>query len=138
VRTDDPAPRRPDPRLVRDAGRQIGRFALLVVCSLLCMSLDLPWQAAALLFSVPAVAVGLLALRDVVRAGMGAAAITFTVVGTLLAGLMVIGQVATIALPPVRELQECRAEALSPSAERECQRDYERRLDDIRNLSRSR
>lgn len=119
---------------MREAGRQIGRFALLVASSFLCMSLQLPWQAAALLFSVPAVVVGVLALRAVIRAGMGAGAVTFTIVGTLLAALMVLGQVAALVLPPVRELQECQANALSPSAERECQSDYERRLDELTQL----
>jgi hypothetical protein len=103
-----------------------------VLASLLCSSLRLPWQAAAILFSVPAVVVGVLAVRAVVRARMRGPTIAFTVIGVVMAALMALGQAVLLIFWPLQQdLQECQEAALTRSAERQCQQDYERRLDDL-------
>lgn len=110
----------------------MGHFGLLVLCSLVCSSLRLPWQAAALLFSVAAVVVGVMAVAAVARARTHRGSVVFTAVGVVLAGLLALSQAAALVFWPIQaDLQECLDEALTPTAERECRSDYERRIQDL-------
>ena len=127
---------KPDPAAVRRAALWVGRFTLLLLASLVCSSLRLPWQAAAVVFSLAAVVVGVLAVRACVRARLRSTAVVFTVVGVVMAALMVLGQAALLALWPVQvDLQECQADALTLSAKQACQQDYDRRLEDLTHLT---
>jgi hypothetical protein len=123
---------------VRRAASLVGRFGLLVLASLLVNGLDLPWQAAAIGFSVAAVVVGIQAVRAVARARMRTSAMVFTSVGVGLAALMVLGQGLALAFWPLQaDYQKCRRDALTISSERQCQVDYERRILDLSRLGRT-
>jgi hypothetical protein len=116
----------------------VGRFGLLVLASLLVNGLDLPWQAAAIGFSVAAVVVGIQAVRAVARARMRTAATVFTSVGVGLAALMVIGQGLALAFWPLQaDYQKCRRDALTISAQQQGQVDDERRNLDLSRLGRT-
>ena len=113
----------------------VGRFTLLLLASLVSSSLRLPWQAAAVGFSLAAVVVGVLAVRACVRARLRSTAVVFTVVGVVMATLMVLGQAALLAMWPIQvDLQECQADALTVSAKQACQQDYDERLEDLTRL----
>ena len=131
------APRRePDPARTKEAGRWLGRFALLVLASLIANGLPLPWQAGALAFSLPALVVGGLALRAVVRAGLRRLPTVMLGLGLTMTVFMVIGQIGLLALWPVQQdLQECRSRALTLSAGEQCQRDFDERISDLTRLT---
>ncbi|MFP5346724.1 MAG: hypothetical protein ACLGIA_06835 [Actinomycetes bacterium] len=141
VREPPPPPRHPqhrgpqrprDPQAGQHAARMVGRFALLVLASLVCTNLRLPWQAAAVLFSVPAVVVGILAVRAIVRAGMRGPLVVLTSMGVVMAVVMAIGQLGLLIFWPLTaQLEECQAGALTQTAKRQCMQDYERRLQDL-------
>ncbi len=123
---------------MRRAASLVGRFGLLVLASLLVNGLELPWQAAAIGFSVAAVVVGIQAVRAVSRAKMRATAMVFTSVGVGLAALLALGQGLALAFWPLQaDYQKCRRDALTISAERQCQADYERRILDLSRLGRT-
>ena len=126
----------PDPARTKEAGRWLGRFALLVLASLIANGLPLPWQAGALAFSLPALVVGVLALRAVVRAGLRRLPTVMLGVGLTMTVFMVIGQIGLLALWPVQQdLQECRSRALTLSATEQCQRDFEERISELTRLT---
>ena len=125
----------PDPVQVKRAGQLLGRFALLVLASLIANGLPLPWQAGALAFSLGALVVGALALRAVLRARMRRMPAVMLGVGLSMTVVMVIGQIGLLALWPVQQdLQECRSRALTLSATEQCQRDFEERISDLTQL----
>ncbi|WP_461024399.1 hypothetical protein [Thalassiella azotivora] len=117
---------------LRRAGRLMTRFAVLVLAAVVTSTLRLPWQAAALVFSVGAVVVGVLATRAVVRARMGGAGVAFAAAGVGLSAVMVVVNGASVALWPVQaELQRCQQRAVTEAAERRCLAEYERTLTDL-------
>lgn len=131
-----PAPRPdPDPAQSRQAARWLGRFALLVFASLVASGLPLPWQAGALAFSLPALVVGALALRAIIRARMRRLPAVMLGAGLTMTAFMVLGQIGLLVLWPVQQdLQECRSRALTLSAAEQCQRDFDERVTDLTRL----
>ncbi len=132
-----PPPRRgqappPDPAQQRLAMRWLGRFALLVFASLVAAGLPLPWQAGALAFSLPALVVGTLALRAVVRAGMRRLPVVMLGVGLTMTAFMVLGQIGLLVLWPVQsDLQDCRDRALTLAAAEVCQAEFDERVAEL-------
>jgi hypothetical protein len=125
-------PTAPDPAQTRLAARWLGRFTLLVVASLVAAGLPLPWQAGALAFSLPALVVGALALRAVIRARMRRLPALMLGIGLTMTAFMVIGQIGLLVLWPVQQdLQECRSRALTLSATEQCQRDFDERIEEM-------
>jgi hypothetical protein len=117
----------PDPATVRRAGTAVGRFALLMLAGLLCLELPVPWQAAGIVFTGLGIVVGVQAIRRVAAAGMRGTLIASLGIGLAMAGIILLLQIAMLALwPAAFRLQECRADALTISAEDQCLRDYER------------
>lgn len=117
----------PDPATVRRAGASVGRFALLMLAGLLCLELPVPWQAAGIVFTGVGIVVGVQAIRRVTAAGMRGTLIASLGIGLAMAGVILLLQVAMLALwPAAFQLQECRSDALTISAEDQCLRDYER------------
>ncbi|HZI96068.1 MAG TPA: hypothetical protein VFD41_00930, partial [Actinomycetales bacterium] len=124
-----------DPVQVKRASQLLGRFALLVLASLIANGLPLPWQAGALVFSLVAFVVGVMALRAVLRARMRRLPAVMLGIGLSMTVLLVIGQIGLLALWPLQQdLQECRDRALTLSATEECQRDFDERISELTQL----
>lgn len=122
-----PAPPAPRPELVKAATSSARLFLLLAICSLVMSGRPLPWAATSLLFSIPAVWVGIQALRRHRAAGSGPGSTFAMTLGVGLAAFVVGSQVLNLVLWPVQwEYEQCRAEALSVSALDRCE---ERRVD---------
>lgn len=112
----------PRPELVKAATSSARLFLLLAISSLVMSGRPLPWAATSLLFSVPAVSVGVLALRRHRAAGSGPGSTFAITLGVGLAAFVVGSQLLNLVLWPVQwEYEQCRAEALSVSALDRCE-----------------
>lgn len=130
------SPRRPpEPAQARALSRTVTRFALLMLAGLLCLQLPVPWQAAGIVFTVLGLVTGVRAVRQALRAGMGGSLVVSLSLGLVMAGVLLLMQLALLAVwPAAFELQECRARALTVRAEEECRRDYERWIEERSRL----
>jgi hypothetical protein len=127
-------PGRLTPAQARRLSVLVGRFALLVLASLLTSRLPLPWSAAAPVFCALGLVAGVAALRATVGTRTGGAMPVALGVSLGMTAVILLQQVVMLALWPVTaDLQRCRERAVTVTAERLCQEDYERR---IRELSR--
>ena len=124
-----PDNRPPSPRLLREAATSARLFLLLAICSLVMSGRPLPWGATSLLFSVPAVWVGLRALRQHRAAGSGRGSTLAVSVGVGLAAFVVASQLLNLALWPVQwDYERCRARALGVNALERCDSERVQRL----------
>ncbi|WP_448630163.1 hypothetical protein [Cellulomonas soli] len=129
--TRSPQPRPVDQELAARAARTARVFGLLVLSSVLVSTLPLPWQGAALVFALAGLVVGgralLLSLRSGARGGMPAAlglGVAVALFWSFVAGGMLL-------LWPVQAArQECTAQALTLSAQRHCEQQFEQDLKD--------
>jgi len=102
---------------------------LLVLAALVTGTLPLPMQAAALLFSVAAIVVGVRALRAVWRPGLRERLAPVLLLGLVFASLLAISFSVMLALWPVQmERQECVSRALTLSARQACETRYQEAL----------
>ncbi|WP_182111953.1 hypothetical protein [Actinotalea sp. JY-7876] len=125
-------PRPPDPEAARAASRRVTHFGLLLLATLVVTSLPLPWQAAAVGFAVAAVVVGIRALMAVWRAGLRGAVVPLLGLGIGFSAVMVLSLGTMLALWPLQvELEQCRRDALTISAQDRCQAEYEQSLRDV-------
>ena len=113
-------------------------FGVLILGSVLVATLPLPWQAAAFLFAVPAVVVGIRALVVAVRArtrGLVPLLATGGVVALLWTLFL-----ATLVIqwPAVLERQECLEGALTVTATSACETQYQEHVDRIGDSLRER
>ena len=125
-----------DPQTARTAQRLVLHFVLLVLAALITATLPLPVQAAALLFAVAALVVGLRALRVVWRPGLRERLAPVLLLGLTFAALLVLSLSVMLALWQVQvEHQKCTARALTIGAREECEVRYqesiERRLEEL-------
>ncbi|AEI11445.1 hypothetical protein Celgi_0926 [Cellulomonas gilvus ATCC 13127] len=128
-----PHPEPPDPELVARAAR-LGRvFAALLLAGVITGTFPVPWQAASLVFGVLALVVGgralLVALRSRQRGlltGMLAAGLGITAMWVVVALGM------TLMWPAQLDRQRCLAGALTITAERTCEAQFEQDLTDWR------
>lgn len=128
VRPPAPTPPRPpvDPEAARAASRQAMHFGLLMLASMVTSSLPLPWQAAALVFAVAAVVVGVRALRAVWVSGLRGGLLVIVSVLLGLAGMTTVSLATMLALWPLQmERQECLHGALTIAAEERCNDAYD-------------
>ncbi len=125
----------PDPAGARRLAGLVLRFALLMLASLLVSRLPLPWGAAAPLLTLAALAVGVAALVQGVRARVRASSHVLVGLGLGLGVVVLLQQALVVALWPITvQLQECRDAALTIAADDACQADYERRIRDLTRL----
>lgn len=121
-----PQPPPADPEQLRDLARRVLRFSLLMLGGVLALQLPVPWQASGILLTGAGLVVGAGALRRALRARVRTALVVSVVVGLAMGGLVLVLHLAMLAVwPAALELQECRARALTVSAEDECQAQYE-------------
>ncbi|MGN8246539.1 hypothetical protein ACTHAM_000203 [Cellulomonas soli] len=126
-----PEPRPVDEVLSARAARQARVFGLLVLASVLVSTLPLPWQSAALVFALGGLVVGaralVLTLRSGARGGLPAAlglGVAVTLFWSFVAGGMLL-------LWPVQAArQECVSQALTLTAQRACEQQFEQDLKD--------
>lgn len=131
-----PAAQPLDPQTARTAQRLVLHFVLLVLAALITATLPLPLQAAALLFAVAAVVVGLRALRVVWRPGLRERLAPVLLLGLSFAALLIVSLSVMLALWQVQvERQECLARALTIGAREDCEVQFqdsiERRLEEL-------
>ncbi len=118
----DPTRPPPDPDAVRGASRQVMHFGLIMLASLVTAALPLPWQAAALVFALGAIVVGIRAMRAVWRSGVRGALVPVLGVGLVFAALMSISLATMLALWPLQvQRQDCLRDALTISAREACE-----------------
>jgi hypothetical protein len=124
-----------DPAAARETARAVTRFAAFMLAAMLCLQLPVPWQAAGIAFTAGGLVTGVTAVRRAVAARLGAGLLGFLGVGLAVGVVMLLLQVAAIALwPAAFELQECRRDALTLRAQEQCQRGYERWIEERTRL----
>uniref|UniRef100_UPI0028E7961D hypothetical protein n=1 Tax=uncultured Cellulomonas sp. TaxID=189682 RepID=UPI0028E7961D len=119
----------PDPEGSESAFGLTRLFGVLVLSSVLVATLPLPWQAAAFLFAVPAVVVGLRALVVATRARTRGLVPLLAVGGVVaLLWTLFLGGIA-LQWPAVLERQECLEGALTVTATSACELQYEQHVE---------
>ena len=125
-------PRPPDPVAVREASRRVLHFGLLMLTSLVTASLPFPWQAAALVFAVAALVIGVRALVAVWRAGLRGALVPVLAIGLFFAAMLSASLTMMLALWPIQvENQQCLRDALTISAREACAEELQDSLDEV-------
>lgn len=126
-----PAPPAPDSEIVRTTSRRVLHFLAFLLASVVTSALPLPWQAASLVFVAVGIVVGLRALVLAWRGGVrGGLAATLSV-GVALACFVGLGMVSLLAFWPQQlDRQECLAGAVTISANRTCEADFRRAVDE--------
>ena len=121
------APHRP-PQLV---SRQL-TLALLTIGGLLAQRLPLPWSVAGVVFLIPAVVVGVLLVRALVRAKVGGLAMLGTAVTLGLAALTLLLTTGRLALYPVTSgYEQCLAAAITEQAKAVCEEQRVRQTEEL-------
>lgn len=119
-------PRRVDPDAVARASLLTRHFALLMLAGLLTLGMPLPWSVAALAFTVAALVVGTRALLAARRAGVRGGLVVSLSLGLAVSALVTLSFTSVFALWPVQlERQACVDRALTISATRVCEREFE-------------
>jgi hypothetical protein len=122
----------PDPEVQARTLRRTRLFGVLVLGSILVATLPLPWQAAALLFAIAALGVGIWALLGAVR-GRTRGLVPLLSVGVVVALSWTLILGVQLALWPVQQdRQDCLRGALTISATNACEQQYEQDLDKLR------
>lgn len=117
----------PDPAAAREVSRSVGRFALLMLAGLLCVQLPVPWQAAGIVFTTAGLVVGARTVRRAVTAHLRAPVVLWLSLGLAMGALMLLLQLGMLAVwPAALQMQECREDALTLSAQEDCREAYER------------
>ncbi|RJT81024.1 hypothetical protein D6T63_07505 [Arthrobacter cheniae] len=106
-------------------------FLLALLCGVLTSSLMLPWKVLALVFSLFALASGVVALVKAIRLKLPRLVVLSTSLGLAAALFLAAGTAASVLLWPVTQTYEdCMSRALTLQAESECQ-DGLQRLDGL-------
>jgi len=122
----------PDPEAQAAALRRVRLFGVLMLGSVVVATLPLPWQAAALVFAIGALGVGVWALIGALR-GRTRGLIPLLSVGAVIAVSWTLILAVQLALWPVQQArQDCLEGALTISARNACEQQYERDLDNLR------
>ncbi len=131
-RTPQGPPRGPaEVRAVRETGRRMMHFFLLLLAAVATSSLPLPWQAGALLFVLGAIVVGLRTLALAWRAKIRGGLIVALGAGVAMAGVVGLLMLTLLALwPQQMSRQRCLADAVTIAATQECEAAYQRSLDE--------
>ncbi|WP_298456123.1 hypothetical protein [uncultured Cellulomonas sp.] len=130
-----PTPERPPPtpaqvEATRVASRRALRFYAFLIAGLLTLPLPVPWQGASLVFVLGAIGVGVHGWVEAWRGGVRGATLAALGVMTGVAGLVALMIVSLLALWPERLVhQECLTEAVTISATRACDAEFERAVE---------
>lgn len=129
----------PDPEGVVKTAERARLVGILLLSSVLVATLPLPWQAAALLFALAALVMGIRTLVGAVRArarGMLPGVVAALVV---LSALWSFGSTGRLLAWSVEvERQECMAGALTVTATQACEQAYQKGLVDLQDSLRER
>ena len=107
-------------------------FGLLMLGSLVMASLPFPWQAAALVFAIAALVIGVRALIAVWRAGLRGALVPVLAIGLFFAAMLSASLTMMLALWPIQvENQQCLRDALTISAREACAEQMQDSLDEV-------
>jgi hypothetical protein len=116
---------------MRATSRRVLHFLALLLASVVTSALPLPWQAAALLFLGAAMVVGVRTLVLAWRGGIRGGLIVMLSVGVGMSGFVGLGMLSLLALwPEQMAKQECLAGAVTISATRACELEFERAVDE--------
>lgn len=109
-----------------------GRFGLAAIAAVLLAQLPLPWTAAGLVAALVAVVLGIRAAVALAREHGRAAALTWTIVGTCLVGMIGMATASDLVLYPITKAhQDCMDGATTLQAQADCQTAYQQRLRDL-------
>jgi len=130
-RGERPEPPAPDSPIVRASSRRVLHFLALLLAAVLTSALPLPWQVGALVFVVAAVVVGLRALVLAWSGGIRGGLVVMLTVGVAVAGFVSLGMLSLLALWPQQlERQQCLAGAVTISANRQCEVEFQRAVEE--------
>jgi hypothetical protein len=116
---------------VRATSRRVLHFLAFLLASVVTSALPLPWQAASLVFVAVGIAVGLRALVLAWQGGVRGGLSAMLSVGVALACFVGLGMVSLLAFWPQQlDRQECLAGAVTISANRACEADFRRAVDE--------
>ncbi len=125
-RTATPAEPRTDAARLGGAVRS---FALSMLAAVIASGLALPWSLGALVFTLAALVLGVLAMRLAVKMKAGTAPVVWLSLGLALAAVTLLVQVVWIALWPVKwDYERCQDAAITLSAQDACDTGLRERL----------
>jgi hypothetical protein len=125
----------------RAGSRRVVYLGLLMLGTLACSSLPLPWQMGGLAFAGAAIVVGVMALRSLRRAHVRGILPAVVVLALVFSGLSVLSYGATAFFWTVSmQRQDCLRDAITVSAQAQCETDYrnalQAKLDQLTGVSR--
>lgn len=110
-------------------GSTVRSFALCMLAAVIASGLALPWSVGALVFTVVALVLGVLAMRLAVRTKAGTASLVWVTLGLALATVTLLVQVVWIVLWPVKwDYERCQDAAITLSAQDACDTSLRERL----------
>ncbi|WP_026819179.1 hypothetical protein [Arthrobacter castelli] len=117
---------------LKSARTFIRLFAFSIILALLTSYLELPWKAAAPVIAAAAVVFSIIGLVKSVRCGFPRLLRVGLALGIGVSLVLTISSAALVALWPITaEYETCMSQALTVSAEVECQQDYEKTLEEL-------
>jgi hypothetical protein len=125
----------------RAGSRRVVYLGLLMFGTLACSALPLPWQMGGLAFAGAAIVVGVMALRSLRRAHVRGILPAVVVLALVFSGLSVLSYGATAIFWTVSmQRQDCLRDAITVSAQAQCETDYrnalQAKLDQLTGASR--
>ena len=115
----------------RVASRRALRFYAFLVAGLLTLPLPVPWQGASLVFVLGAIGVGVHGFVEAWRGGVRGATLAALGVMTGVAGLVALMIVSLLVVWPQQlARQRCLADAVTISATRACDAEFERAVEE--------
>lgn len=125
-RRPDPQPTPPDPEALSRAGRVLRQFGVWLIAAVLVTLLPMPWRLATLVFVVGALVTGVRGVRVASAGRLRGGLVPMMVVGMVMAGVLAASTLGSIPLwPAERAYDDCRANAVTLSAQHRCDRQYQ-------------
>ncbi|WGW10780.1 hypothetical protein LWF01_11660 [Saxibacter everestensis] len=110
-------------------------FALLMLATVITSSFPLPWKIAALAFAIATIVFGIRSLIKVIRARIRGAMLLFVSLGLAIVLVMSVSLIGNVAFWPIQSRYEnCLASALTDQANKQCQSDYMKELENLVRL----